>query len=53
MSRYRRLILEYMSVSEDILKIHDLTDLEKEAVQAMLVRLAENLRVTAIDGTPL
>ena len=49
MSIYRQLILEYMSVSEDILKIHNLTDLEKEAVQSMLVRLAENLRVTGIS----
>jgi hypothetical protein len=51
MSVYRQLILEYMSLSEDILQIHNLTDLEKEAVQSMLVRLAENLRVTGIDGT--
>ena len=49
MSKYRQIIHEYMSVSEDLLKIDDLTDHEKEAVQAMLVRLGENLRVTGIS----
>jgi hypothetical protein len=52
MSKYRQIIHEYMSVCEDLLKINNLTDREKEAVQGMLVRLAENLRVTGINGTP-
>ncbi len=52
MSKYRQIIHEYMSVAEDLLKIADLTDHEKEAVQSMLARLAENLRVTGINGTP-
>ena len=52
MSTYRQIIHEYMSVSEDLLKIDDLTDREREAVQTMLARLAENLRVTGINGTP-
>ena len=52
MSKYRQIIHEYMSVSEDLLKIHDLNDQEKDALQTMLGRLGENLRVTGIDGTP-
>ena len=52
MSKYRQIIHEYMSVSEDLLKIHDLTAQEKEALQTMLARLGENLRSTGIDGTP-
>jgi hypothetical protein len=52
MSKYRQIIHEFMSVAEDLLRIADLTDHEKEVVQGMLVRLAENLRVTWIDGTP-
>ena len=50
MSTYREIILEYMRLSEILLKTPDLTDEEKEALQSMVSRISETLLTGGIDG---
>ena len=45
MAEYRESILEYIQVSKLVLEAGELTDHEKDAVQAILYRLAEMLRL--------
>ena len=43
MSIPRPIIREYMEASENLAKVDDLTDMEREAVQEMMDRLREML----------
>ena len=40
---HRQIVRDYIEVSEDLMKLEDLTDAETEVVQEMLDRLSEML----------
>jgi hypothetical protein len=53
MVAYRESVQEYMRASEAILlKADELADYEREAVEAVLVRLGEAVRISGTNSTP-